>query len=218
MEFSSQEYWCGFHLLFQGTFLTQGLNTSLLCFLHWQAGSLPLHHLGNQHSAKKAMDLEWEVWAWVLTWSRIQSTMASIMLSDTDRKISVAYPNQHWFSSGVCRTVWELVDRGRLGLLQPGRLFFMCLLGTRARVVAEVGESVSNCKRSLSLRASHALTSHQPKQVVEAELRLQGPCQLTWPRIRTCDPVTGDGVKIQGHNSVCCSHSSARYFVLSERR
>ena len=32
----------GCHVLLQGIFLTQGLNLSLLCLLHWQAGSLPL--------------------------------------------------------------------------------------------------------------------------------------------------------------------------------
>ena len=32
----------GCHALLQRTFLTQGLNPHLLCFLHWQAGSLPL--------------------------------------------------------------------------------------------------------------------------------------------------------------------------------
>ena len=37
------------HFLFQDIFLTQGLNPSLLCLLHWQAGSLPLWHLG-RHS------------------------------------------------------------------------------------------------------------------------------------------------------------------------
>ena len=30
------------HVLLQGIFLTQGLNLSLLCLLHWQKGSLPL--------------------------------------------------------------------------------------------------------------------------------------------------------------------------------
>ena len=34
---------------FQGIFLTQGLNLSLLCLLHGQADSLPLSHLGNKH-------------------------------------------------------------------------------------------------------------------------------------------------------------------------
>ena len=32
----------GGHFLFQRIFPTQGLNLSLLCLLHWQAGSLPL--------------------------------------------------------------------------------------------------------------------------------------------------------------------------------
>ena len=52
----------GCHALLQGIFLTQGSNPYLLCFLHWQVGSLPLappgvlrqgsvvgklHHLGS---------------------------------------------------------------------------------------------------------------------------------------------------------------------------
>ena len=32
----------GYHALLQGIFPTWGLNLSLLCLLHWQAGSLPL--------------------------------------------------------------------------------------------------------------------------------------------------------------------------------
>ena len=32
----------GCHALFQGIFLTQGLNSRLLCLLHWQVGSIPL--------------------------------------------------------------------------------------------------------------------------------------------------------------------------------
>ena len=36
----------GCHFLLQGIFLTQELNLPLLCLLHWQADSLPLHHLG----------------------------------------------------------------------------------------------------------------------------------------------------------------------------
>ena len=34
------------HFPLQGSILTQGLNPSLLCLLHWQADSLPLRHLG----------------------------------------------------------------------------------------------------------------------------------------------------------------------------
>ena len=39
----------GCHFLLQGIFPTQGLNPHLLCLLHWQAGSLPLRHLGSPH-------------------------------------------------------------------------------------------------------------------------------------------------------------------------
>ena len=42
MGFSRQETAVGCLSLLQGIFPTQGLNPSLLCFLHWQAGSLPL--------------------------------------------------------------------------------------------------------------------------------------------------------------------------------
>ena len=35
----------GCHFLFQGIFPTQGWNARLLCLLHWQVNSLPLHHL-----------------------------------------------------------------------------------------------------------------------------------------------------------------------------
>ena len=43
LGFSGQEETgVGSHLLFQGIFLTQGVNLSLLCLLHWQASSLPL--------------------------------------------------------------------------------------------------------------------------------------------------------------------------------
>ena len=43
MGFPRPEYWSGgCCALFQGIFLTQGLNPRLLCLLHWQASSLPL--------------------------------------------------------------------------------------------------------------------------------------------------------------------------------
>ena len=37
----------GCHFLLQGIFPTQGSNPPLLRVLHWQAGSLPLRHLGS---------------------------------------------------------------------------------------------------------------------------------------------------------------------------
>ena len=48
MEFFRQETWSGLPFLLQGIFTTQALNLGLLCFLHLQADSLPLSHLGRQ--------------------------------------------------------------------------------------------------------------------------------------------------------------------------
>ena len=45
MEFSSKNTRLGCHFLLQGIILTQGSNPCLLCLLHWQVDSLPLHHL-----------------------------------------------------------------------------------------------------------------------------------------------------------------------------
>ena len=41
----------GCHLLLQEIFLTQGLKLSLLCLLHWQAGSSPLAAPSKLHTA-----------------------------------------------------------------------------------------------------------------------------------------------------------------------
>ena len=49
------------HTLLQGILLTQGLNSHLSFLLHWQAGSLPLHHMGtptNSHSLHAFMSIE----------------------------------------------------------------------------------------------------------------------------------------------------------------
>ena len=43
---SRQEYWSGLPFPPQGDLPEQGSNLCLLCLLHWQAVSLPLHHLG----------------------------------------------------------------------------------------------------------------------------------------------------------------------------
>ena len=42
MGFSRHTYWSGFPCPPPGDLPTQGLNSYLLCLLHWQAGSLPL--------------------------------------------------------------------------------------------------------------------------------------------------------------------------------
>ena len=41
-DFPGRNTGVGCHFLLQGIFPTQGLNLSLLCFLHWQVHSLPL--------------------------------------------------------------------------------------------------------------------------------------------------------------------------------
>ena len=43
----------GCHILVQGIFPTHGLYPQLLHLLHWQADSLPLHHLGSTLLIKK---------------------------------------------------------------------------------------------------------------------------------------------------------------------
>ena len=46
-DFPSKKTGVRCHFLLQGIFLTQGSNLSLLRFLHWQADSLLLSHLGS---------------------------------------------------------------------------------------------------------------------------------------------------------------------------
>ena len=43
----------GCHALLQGIFHTQESNLCLLCLLHWQAGSLPLCHLGSPQGTRR---------------------------------------------------------------------------------------------------------------------------------------------------------------------
>ena len=47
MGFPSKNTGVGFHFLFQGIFMIQGLNPHLLHLLHWQVDSLSLSHLGS---------------------------------------------------------------------------------------------------------------------------------------------------------------------------
>ena len=45
----------------QGIFLTQGLNPSPLCLLHWQVGSVPLAPPGNFKPPKRAFCFNWSI-------------------------------------------------------------------------------------------------------------------------------------------------------------
>ena len=49
MGFPRKEYWSRLPFPPLRIFLTQGPNPRLLHLLHWQADSLPLHHLGSPH-------------------------------------------------------------------------------------------------------------------------------------------------------------------------
>ena len=49
--------WEGCHFLLQGIFLTQGWNPHLLCFLNWQADSLPLVPPGKIDHDKSSMSV-----------------------------------------------------------------------------------------------------------------------------------------------------------------
>ena len=49
----------GFHALLQGIFLTRRSNPCLLHLLYWQAGSLPLNHLGRQAEPPKIIYFSW---------------------------------------------------------------------------------------------------------------------------------------------------------------
>ena len=47
----------GYHILLQEIFPTKGLNSRLLCLLHWQVGSLPVAPVtGNQREEKTRVD------------------------------------------------------------------------------------------------------------------------------------------------------------------
>ena len=58
LGFSRQEYWSGLPGPPQGIFPTQGLNSCLLCLLHWQAGSLPLVLSINKNKVKRFINVE----------------------------------------------------------------------------------------------------------------------------------------------------------------
>ena len=57
MEFSRQECWSGLLFLLPGIILTQGLNPSLLCLLHWQVDLVPLSCLGSPEEHNEDMIL-----------------------------------------------------------------------------------------------------------------------------------------------------------------
>ena len=57
MGFPGKNIGVGCHFLLQGIFPTQGSNLRLLCLLHWQADSLPLHHLESPYTVRPPQSL-----------------------------------------------------------------------------------------------------------------------------------------------------------------
>ena len=57
-NFPSKKTGLGFHFLLQGIFLTQGLNSSLLCDLKWQVGSLSLVPPGVQSGGLQSIEFQ----------------------------------------------------------------------------------------------------------------------------------------------------------------
>ena len=60
VECSRQEYWNGLSFYPPGDLLDPVIKLHLLCFLHWQAGSLPLSHLGSP----RVWLTSWQFEAW----------------------------------------------------------------------------------------------------------------------------------------------------------
>ena len=79
----------GCHFLLQGIFPTQGLNSPLLCFLHWQADSWPSEPPGKPVQAVNAK----KTW----TVGRGQSTGLSRAILTSELHV----PCYHWFG-GLC--------------------------------------------------------------------------------------------------------------------
>ena len=119
MEFSRQEYWSGCHFLLQGIFPTQGLNPSLLCLLHRQVDSLPLHDCWKTNGfdypdfVSKVMLLPFNMLSGVemaflprskhllILW--LQSPSAMVLESKKIKSVTVST-----FSSSICHEAVEL--------------------------------------------------------------------------------------------------------------
>ena len=58
MEFSRQGYWSGLVAISysRGSSQPKNGNLSLLCLLHWQVDSLPLHHLGSPKMGRAGLN------------------------------------------------------------------------------------------------------------------------------------------------------------------
>ena len=118
-EFPRQECWRGCHFLLQSIFPTQGSNPRLLCFLPWQADSLPL-------SQGLLGFLPWQ--ADSLPLSCQGSSLEGIRLSKSEEDKCVISlvcgikrkPKQQKWTSWIQRTYWWLPEAWVWGLGEMG--------------------------------------------------------------------------------------------------
>ena len=66
-NFPSRNTGVGCHFLLEGIFLTQGLNPSLFCLLHWQVNRSPLRASLVAQTVKNLPAMR-ETWVWSLGW------------------------------------------------------------------------------------------------------------------------------------------------------
>ena len=72
------------HALLQGIFPTQGSNLCLLCFLHWQAGSLPLAPPGKPQSLQVILCSVWQAWdppGWTVTGRAVHPVTSTVQMN-----------------------------------------------------------------------------------------------------------------------------------------
>ena len=75
-NFPGKDAGMGCYFLLQRIFLTQELNPGLLCLLHWQVNSLPLHHLRNPISYSLLSN---NIWRLIRKFRFSQKLMASFL-------------------------------------------------------------------------------------------------------------------------------------------
>ena len=94
----------GCHALLQGIFPTQGSNPRLLCFLHWQVGSLPLSHLGSLSAVPAAAAAA----------ESLQSclTFAALRTVAHQAPLSMGFSRQEYWSGLPCPPPGDLPDPG----------------------------------------------------------------------------------------------------------
>ena len=80
-KFPGKNTGAGCHFLCQSIFLTQGSNLYLFSLLHWQADSLPLHHLRN-HITRNSSQIndKWLITSVSLTFLPFDTVKRKVML------------------------------------------------------------------------------------------------------------------------------------------